>query len=129
MPHRWQFADFLAVPPTTATFFLNPAEGGSPSHRKSMVYQSTAAPDGKLIAFEGRDEAMVSEVTGTILEQAHLEFFKTWFKKRRQIRLTDDLGRVFTIYITGFAPARQRAATRPYKHSYTLSYLILEDGV
>lgn len=120
---KWTFYD-----PTTAStyvFAVNPSEGGSPSYSKNVNYQNTAAADGKTLVFEGRDEAQRLEWSGTILEQNQLDTFTTWFNKRHQILLTDDLSRQLWIYITKFTPKRERAIHSPYKHSYSMEATIL----
>lgn len=117
---RWLFYD----PVTTDEYELdiNPAEGGSPQYRKNIVYQNTSAPDGKVLMFEGRDNVQELEVTGTILEEDHYNALLEWYQKRHQIRVTDDLGRQFMIYITAFEAKRERAFHYPWKHSYVLRY-------
>lgn len=121
---KWTFYD--ATGPTTYTFAVNPKDGGSPTRRKNIQYKNTSAPDGKTLIFEGRDEPGVLSFSGVILQQAELEAFETWFDKRRQIRITDDLGRQYWVYITSFEPKRERAIHYPYKHSYTIEATILD---
>jgi len=121
---RWILTD-----PTDASTFefpINPSDGGSPDYRKNITYTNTAGAGGKVLAFEGRDAVKQMTVTGTILEQQHYEDMITWFNKRYQLTLTDDLGRSFEIYITGFTPRRRRSAIYPYKHEYTLAYTELD---
>ena len=121
---RWQFYD-----PTTLSSYeleINPADGGSPSYRKAIVYQNTSAPDGKVLMFEGQDETKEMEITGTILTEEHYNALLLWYTKRHQIQITDDLGRVFMVYITAFEPKRERAVHSPWKHSYTLRYTVLD---
>jgi hypothetical protein len=48
-----------------------------------------------------------------------------WFNKRYPIEVTDDLDRILTIYITTFEPKRVRSATYPWKHTYSVKYLVL----
>jgi hypothetical protein len=118
---RWTFFDPLTL--EEYTFGINPNTGGSRQFRKTINYQSTAAADGKTLVFEGRDEVNKMEFSGAILEQGQYDAMVTWFSKRHQIQVTDDLGRQFWIYITSFAPVRQRAIHYPWKHSYTVEYV------
>jgi len=121
---RWRFDD-----PTDAssyTFDMNPNEGGTPTLKKNMSYQNTAGPNGVVLAFEGRDNVETLTVSGVLKEEVQLIAFQTWYAKRHQITVTDDLLRVFTIYITGFNATRKRSIAYPWKHDYTLEYIILD---
>jgi hypothetical protein len=121
---RWVFYD-----PATAesyTFAINPTSGGSPSYEKTFQYQNTAAPDGKVLVFEGRQAVKKLSFEGKILEQTHYDAFVTWFNKANQIRVTDDLGRTFYIIIEKFDPKRERAVHSPWKHSYTVDASIVD---
>jgi len=121
---RWTFFD--PTDSSTYEFAINPNEGGSPDYRKNITYTNTAGQNGNVLAFEGRDAPKQHTISGTILTQVHLEAFVTWFEKRHAITVTDDLLRTFSIYITGFAPRRQRSALHPYKHTYTMTYVELD---
>lgn len=121
---RWTFYD--PTIPETYTFDINPSEGGTPTRRKKIEYQNTAAPDGKVLVFEGRDEPQEFTFTGTILTEAHYTTLVNWFSKRRQIKVTDDLGREHWIYIKSFDATRQRAVHYPWKHSFTIEAVVLD---
>lgn len=123
-PFRWRFYD-----PVTAQdqeFFINPNKGGSPPRRKNVIYQSTSAPDGKTLVFEGHDETQQLEWSGVVLEQNQYDLYVEWFGKRRQIRLTDDLGRVMWIYITAFEPNRVYSSSHPWRHEISVKATILD---
>ncbi len=115
---RWTFYDI--VTDTSYTFSINPSEGGTPSQKKHITYTATTAPSGKTLMFEGARDALILEWTGVIIEQAHLEAMQAWWNNSHQIRLTDDLGRVWQIIITDFEPKRIRNSERPWKHTYTM---------
>lgn len=121
---RWKLYD--AVDDLEFTFTLNPREGGTPQSRKTVNYQNTAAPGGNTLIYEGRDEVQTLEWSGIILEESHLNQLQSWFEIRRQLLLTDDLGREFWIYITSFTPQRIRTINRPWRHDYTMSAIILD---
>lgn len=121
---RWVFED-----PTTLdsfTFAINPKEGGSPSYQKTLTYQSTAAPDGKVISFEGRDPVRNLEFSGVLFTEEEFDAFVEWWGKRYQVQVTDDLGRTFTIQINSFEPTRRRARAHPWKHDYRVSATIVD---
>lgn len=121
---RWTFMD--PTDSSTYEFDLNPSEGGSPTYQKTVTYSNTAGQGGRVLMFEGRDAVKQFTVSGTILREAHYNAMITWFSKRHSLILTDDLGRDFPIYITGFTATRKRSALYPYKHSYTLTYTELD---
>jgi hypothetical protein len=120
---KWEFYDPVAV--ETYTFVINPSEGGTPKYEKKIIYEDTSAPDGRTLIFEGRD--MVQELTfsGTILEEDQHDAYLLWFQKRRQIRLTDDFGRVMWIYIKSYAPDRAFSVSHPWRHKYSITATIL----
>jgi len=121
---RWVLTDPVTL--EEYEFDINPNEGGTPQLAKNVRYLNTSAPNGRVIAFEGRDDPKEMQVSGTILTQAHLEALQTWYAKRYQISLTDDLGRVYSIYITNFSAQRKRSALHIWKHTYNLSYVIID---
>lgn len=121
---KWKFNDTVAA--QIYTFEINPSDGGSPSYKKNITFKNTAAPNGRTLIFEGRDEPVTFSFSGTILTQTQFEAFETWFLKRRQIIVTDDLNRSYSVYITSFDPKRVRASTAPWKHTYTCEAISLD---
>lgn len=126
MVQKWVFYD--PIVPESYTFSVNPNEGGTPGRTKKIGQQATAAPDGKTLLFEGRDEVQTIDISGTILTQAQLDAFTAWSDKRHQVRVTDDLGRQYWVYITTFSATRNRRASHPWHHSYQMSMLILDNA-
>lgn len=121
---RWVFEDPVTL--ETYNFAVNPSQGGTPGLKKTINYANTSAPNGKVVVFEGRDEVQRLEFSGTILEEAEYNAFMTWADKRYQIVMTDDLGRSFSLIIESFEAQRQRAIHYPWKHSYSVSALIVD---
>lgn len=121
---RWNFYDPVTL--ESVDFEVNPNTGGTPDHKKNIQTQATAAPDGGTLLMEGRDQVQQSQFSGTLLTQSQLDMFTSWFNKRHPIRMTDDLNRQFIIYITEYTTQRQRAVHYPYKHTYTVTYLVVD---
>lgn len=123
---RWVFTD----PVTSETYEMeiNPNEGGTPKLSKNISYQITTAPEpnSRVLMFEGRPQPRQGSFAGTILTEQHYNAMVQWYEKRNQIYVTDDLGRTFTIYITGFDAKRVRAIQHPWKHTYTCEYTIID---
>lgn len=121
---RWTIYDPTSL--TTTAFEVNPNEGGTPARKKTLTFQSTSAPGGKTLVFEGRDEPESFEFSGTLLYQSQWTQFNTWFDLRHQVLLTDDLGRQFWIYITEFSATRKRAVSHPWKHEYKVTATVVD---
>jgi hypothetical protein len=120
---KWRFDD--PFDSSFAEFEVNPNEGGTPALRKNITSTSTLAPGGKTIIFEGAREATDIQFSGVILTESQLETVTEWFNKSHQVQLTDDLGRVYMIYIYSFEATRERARSHPFKHRYTVQAKIL----
>jgi hypothetical protein len=121
---RWVFEDPNTL--DTYEFAINPSEGGSPSYDKTISYQATSAPDGKLVSFEGRDQPQTIEFSGVLFTEAEYNAFVEWWDKRYQVQVTDDLGRSFYIQINSFTPTRKRAIQHPWKHDYTVTATVVD---
>ena len=96
------------------------AATGVALNRETDWQAATTAPDGKPIIFEGQDEVLNASVSGVILNEDQLAVLTEWFKRRHLVKLTDDLGRAYIIYLTGLQAGRQRSAHYHWKHTYTL---------
>ena len=111
----------------TYTFPVNPSEGGTPAKRRPFTEESNVA--GGVILFEGARPPMHIEFSGRIRDQATFEaLYDVWFEKEHQVRLTDDLGRIFWIMFAEIDPKRMRAARVPWKHSYSMQAVVLSVG-
>jgi hypothetical protein len=64
--------------------------------------------------------------SGTILTENEYNALIQWADERKQVRLTDDLGRQFWIYITSFVPTRQLKRNSPWFFTYNAEATILD---
>jgi hypothetical protein len=121
---KWTFID----PSTSdsATFEINPNDDGLPGLNKTITYQNTSAPGGRVLMMEGRDEPRQGQFSGVSLSQSQHEMFEEWFGRRNQVVMTDDLGRSFVIIITSYEPKRRWTRSHPWRHDYTVSYTIVD---
>lgn len=124
MSVKWIFEDTVGA--VSYTFNVNPI-GDAPVYEKNLTYTGTAAPSDSILLYEGADTPTVFSVTGSILSQNQYAALCYFFALRRQIKLTDDLGRVRWVYLTAFSPVRKRSATTPWRHDYTLSGYVLTE--
>ena len=121
---KWTFLDLTDS--SVVTLDINPDAGGSPQYKKTLTTQSTLAPGGKTLIYEGADSAPTISFSGTILTLALYNKFVTLFNKRHQIQLTDDLGRVYVVYLTDFQPVRVHHAGNFFFQTYTCIALIVD---
>lgn len=121
---KWLFEDPVTM--ESYTFDINPNTGGSPAYEKNTLYKNTCAPDGKVVIAEGLDNPQKLSFSGVLLFQEQYDAFVTWWDKRYQVYITDDLGRQFSVEIDTFTPTRERAVHYPWKHSYSVDATIVE---
>lgn len=120
MVQRWSFHEPVAN--TTYTVEINPNEGGTPGYTREVRAEPTLG--GHHVFSEDAEQPQHIECSGTILDRTHLEGLAGVFKARRQVLLTDDLGRQWWVYLEAFTPTRQRSR-REWRHQYTLRCLVL----
>lgn len=126
MVNRWTFYD--PTDDSSYQFEINPNQGGTPTLTRNIKYQSSSGVNGSPILFQGRDSLSQVQVSGVIRERSHLEAMQEWYSKQRVVQITDDLLREFSVFITGFSANRKRSAAYPWKHDYTLNYVILSES-
>lgn len=120
---RWSFLD--PTDSTTAVFEINPNAGGTPARSVTLTTQNTLAPGGKNIVYEGAEDPLQLQFSGTILTSTMLALMNTWFTKKHQVQLTDDLGRTYMILITKFDPKRVRSPNF-WKHTYDCTAIVVD---
>jgi hypothetical protein len=120
----WTFVDLATS--TTYVFEVNPNAGGAPQRQKGISSRPTLAAGGVKIVYQGGQTPSAYEWSGVLLSQAQHQMFILWWGKRHQIQLTDDLGRTSSVYITDYAPERQRAFHSPHKRTYTMKATALD---
>lgn len=121
---KWTFLD--PSDSSTAQFEINPSDGGSLPYERNITSESTVAPGGKTVLWEGARKTSESTFSGTILTESQYETMVEWFEKTHQVQITDDLGREFMIVIKRFEPRRVRARSHPWKHTYTVTYTLVD---
>lgn len=124
----WQWQD--TTDGTVEYMPINPNEGASPTFQKQLTKATTTAPGGlgQVLIFEGADQPSQFDFSGVLLTPAHYDFILRAWKKRHLVRLTDDLGRSFVIYLESFQPQRQLSRTYPWKHTYQATAVIVSDA-
>lgn len=119
---RWTLWD--PVLGTTLEFPINPAQSFLPQREKSFSTETTTA--GQVVAFEGEERPNEFDFSGTFLNETSYNFMNTWFDKRYQLLLTDDLGNEIWIYLKSFLPERKRSSNYPWAFTYKASAMVMD---
>lgn len=119
---RWTFTDLSTM--ATHEMEVNPSDEDFPGWEKQFTYEQSTA-SGNTLVFEGRDRVRKGKFSGSIFTEAEFNTLYTWWDKRNQIRITDDLGRQQTVIFESFTPKRKRAHGLPWKHTYEMTYAVL----
>ena len=122
----WKFRDKTTDPVEEYTWEINPKEM-SVAFTKKINYSTTAAPDGRVLMYEGRQEPVKINFSGTILSEDQYIAMVYWFSKTHQIEVENDLGQIGSIYITSFTPRRDHTSRNyPWKHEYSCEAIVLD---
>lgn len=130
----WYFHD--PVLDETYAWPVNPSEdNGSNTISKASKFQvqagmhrnSAGIDDISTIMMQGGKDLESFSYSGNIYNQQQLEAFEYWCEKDYAVELTDDLGRTWSVLIESFSTQRVRSNQNPYKHSYQMTGIILEE--
>lgn len=126
--HRWRLFDpntleDVAVP-------LNPQEFRLPDRDKNISASATVASvsgGGRVILNQGEPVAQTMGFVGVMLDRTQKAFWEYWYAKEYQVRLTDDFGDVWWIYIYKLTQTRPKTKpSHPELYRYTLDAYILD---
>lgn len=120
---RWYFIE----PDTleSVAFEVNPSATNEPELAKNILYSNTLGPLAQSIIYQGNTDNQTFSWSGKILTEDQYYFFEEWWDRREPLQVQDDLGRVYTVYITEYSPKRERAVSHPWLHSYDMTALVL----
>lgn len=123
MTIRWTFDDPASG--DSYQFEANPSAGGTPGKKKNITISPTTAWNGANVLFEGRREPREIAFSGVLLNQSMLDAMIDWWSKQHQVKLTDDLGRSYWVWISEFNPQRGRSVN-PLRHKFECKTTILD---
>lgn len=106
----------------TISWPLNPREGALPSFDKTLTIRTTTG--GAPVIFEGAQPPQMMQITGSILEESHYDFFRNWHAQGYAVVITDDLGNNFTGYLKSFKPKRKIRHSHPWAADYDCEILV-----
>ncbi len=103
MTVKWTFTD--EVEGTTSVFTLNPESASI--DRGGLQSSQISTTNGRRIIQKGRRNPDAMVINGTTFQEDEFVAFAQIASKMYQVKLTDDLGREFWVFITGYSPERQ----------------------
>jgi hypothetical protein len=131
----WSLYDAIEV--ETYVFPVNPyQDSGSFAVEKQISYTVVGTSlyndpnqifgSNSAVIFPGGDKMAEMNFSGRTYDQAQLDALSSWGNRGYPVEITDDLGRVFSIYISSIAPSRKRSRNR-WKHEYEFKAYVLEE--
>lgn len=117
----WLFEDVHAS--LSYELEINPQDATMPAIEKTLTPNPIVR--GRPVLFQGRNKPQQMELRLTVLTEDQYNTVRYWCSKEKQIRVTDDLGRVFWAYFSNFAPKRVRNAQYPWRHEVNLQCIIV----
>ena len=103
---------------------INPSQADLPEVTSNYSPMPTAA--GRQILFEGRVQPVTLNFSGTLLTEEQYRAMNSWNRKRKQIKITDDQGYEYWVYLTGFNPQRVRDTQHPWRHTFSASCIVVD---
>lgn len=120
----WTLTDNSTGVAEVYEFPINPSEFKPPGRRANITQESTTAPNGQAIVFQGRDQTRTGTMNGAVIQEQHYTDLKYWFDKWTPLVLTDDLGQSWNIVIQEASWDRLRRAQHPWRHDYSVTFLV-----
>ena len=121
---QWTLTDNSTGTPVVLTFDINPYKFDPPGRSASLTTETTTAPNGQRIMFQGYDRAATSSFTGHVISQSFYTSLNTWKDKGYPMTLTDDQGNTWTVIITGWKWTRLKR-TNMWAYEYTAEVTVL----
>lgn len=120
---RWAIQDLLPGG-ETYLFPINPEQQSSPHAPRVYASETTTAPDGQPLVFEGFPVAVDWTLQGKCLTQAFYEKLEHYLHQPRRVYVIDGHLRAWTVTFESMDWAPLKAAYNDWAGSYTLKLLI-----
>ncbi len=120
---RWQFYDPVELEVWTVP--INPSKVSEPSLKKNVAQQSTLAGPPMIVG--GGRPIPEFKFEGTTLTNDHHLAFVRWWEKGNKVRITDDFGNQWWVYITEYTPERVRSH-RHEKRTFTMTCMVVGEA-
>ncbi len=103
---------------------VNPDTATMPSIKRTVTARPTCS--GRQVTYEGKPSIPEISFSGVILEEAQFRAFEEWVSLRKLVRITDDLGMKYWVYLKNFSPQRQKVTEYPWYHTYSVSGVLAD---
>lgn len=121
----WTLTDNSTGTPEVFTFPINPVEHKPPNRQANITEETSSAPNGQVIMFQGRDRLRKGSFSGAVLTVGFYTDLDAWANKWYPLIMTDDAGQAWAIMITEIDWARVKRVLWPYRHNYTINYTVV----
>lgn len=126
MPHvAWTLTDSSTGSPVVYTFPINPNAFDLPNRQATITEETSSAPNGSPIIFQGRDAVPKGSFSGVVRGAAMKSDIALWAGKWYPLVLTDDIGNVYTVIITSLRWNRLRRAIEPHRYDYSIEFMVV----
>ena len=123
---RWKLIDpSTSLPWDEYEFPINPLEFAPPRRSARIAQETSLAPDGGLVLFQGRDNAKTGSFSGIINSRSMYNQLRTWLNKWYPLKLQTDNDYLYNILVTGYEIDRVRRANNQHRYDYSVEVIFL----
>lgn len=118
---HWRFWDTTLGDPHGYEMPHNPSAWTSPWKPLWLEHQTTTAPDGAILAWQGSDRAWTWQFSGYLETQEAYEALQFWTELRRRFWLIDHRNQLHYVTFDNFDARARVVPNKPWAHDYTVS--------
>lgn len=121
---QWTLTDNSTGTPVVLTFEWNPSAFRLPGRTANLTTETTTAPNGQVLLFQGKDQPKTANFEGAVGTQTFFSDLNTWKDKWYPLELSDDEGTTWTIIIKTWTWTRIKRRN-PWRYDYTAEVIVL----
>lgn len=110
-------------------FEINPDSATSPHPENVFTTETTTAPDGQVLTWEGAQRAVQWQFRGTLLTQTQHDALERFNALNRRVWLIDNRNRAWVVSVESFEATPRRIPDHPWAHDYTVTAIIYKGPV
>lgn len=122
-PGRWTVIDPASG--ETWVFPYSPSSITTPHAPKVYDFETTTAPNGQVLTWEGAADPVPWELTGYLDTQAFYEALEGYVDTNRRFIIVDHRDRGWVVLFEGFDPSYRKSVGNDWSFDYTLQVLII----
>jgi len=122
---RWKLTDYSTGSPVELTFSINPISFTPPGRTANLQTESTTAPNGQPIVFQGYDKNKRLSFSGLVYSQSAYNDLDTWKDKRNVLELTDDQGQTWNVLFSSWNWTRKKSALNQWRFDYNAEAIVM----